>query len=164
MRRFIECCAEVEELAAFIYRELEVRADDNEPLQRLMRKLADDEDDHARQLRFALRVSPKETFAGINEAAGDPYQLKSEAEQLLNQVKAGTRNEHELLKIAVTLENRFQGIHAGYVLLFKDDSLKKLFSSLARADEKHLVDLNAYLNEYKHRRATSQSPRKGSCP
>lgn len=151
MNRFLQLCAEIEDLAAQIYQELERQSAGNERLQEIMRRMALDEEDHARQLRFALRVSPKDTFEGVSANTGDPYALKLRANQLLQQAKEETFDEYALLKVAVELENDFHKIHASHSLLFKDPTMKKLFESLARADQLHVADLSKYLRDYKDR-------------
>jgi len=151
MNKFLQLCAEIEDLAAQIYRELERHSAGNERLEEIMRRMALDEEDHARQLRFALRVSPKDTFEGISENTGDPYALKLRANQLLQQAKEATLSEYEMLKVAVELENDFHKIHASHSLLFKDPSIKKMFASLARADQLHVAELSQYLRDYKDR-------------
>ena len=154
MNRFLECCAEIEDLAAAVYTVLAKKAG-NERLQMIMERMAADEEDHARQLRFATRVSAKETFEGVNEKAGDPYALKLRMQQLLAQAGAGVHSEYELLKICVELENSFRSIHAGHALVFKDESFRKLFNALARGDQAHMAELNDYLKDYKQRTATT---------
>jgi len=153
MKRFLECCAEVEEVVALIYSELAAHANGNARLAAIMRKLAADEEDHARQLRFASRVSAKETFEGLSEKAGDPHTLKLRAEALLGQVREARQNEYALLKLAVELEKDFGSIHAGYALTFKDERMIKLFAALARGDEAHVAELKEYIEEFKQRAA-----------
>lgn len=151
MKKFLEYCAEVEEVAALIYRELAQKAAGNERLQEIMRKMAADEEDHARQLRFATRVSTKDAFDGINEKVGNPYLLKPQADRLLAQVKSGEQSEYDILKTAVELENKFRSIHAGCALLFKEDSFRRLFNALARADQLHMAELDEYIKQYKQK-------------
>ena len=156
MRSFLECCAEIETLAALIYQELEKKAAGNEQLAGVMRKLAEDEEAHALQLRFALRMRMDDAFTGVNQKVGDPHLLKARAEELLAQARAGALNEYELLKVAVELENDFRVIHAGYALLFKDAKTKKMFDALARDDQLHMAELGRYLQEYKERQRSGE--------
>jgi rubrerythrin len=161
MNKFLQLCADIEDLAAQIYRELERQSAGNERLEEIMRRMALDEEDHARQLRFALRVSPKDTFEGISESTGDPHALKLRAKQLLLQAKEATLSEYELLKVAVELENDFHKIHTSSSLLFKDPTMKKMFASLARADQLHVADLHHYLRDYKAGLSSSHDGKTG---
>ena len=148
MRAFIETCADIEVIAAQIYRELSRHSADNPRLYEIMERMALDEEDHALQLRLALRVATDERFSGVNEKVGDPFVLRIRANQLLLQARELVAVEEDILRIAIELEMEFLKIHAGYSLLFKEPVIKKLFTVLARGDELHVDSLKAYLRDY----------------
>ena len=149
MQKFILKSIEIEDLAQLIYQEFYKNKRCSEELLHIWQQMAQDEGDHAQGLRLALRLHNTETFLGIRTDCPNPEELKGQLEEMLEKAKTAGFSEYEMLRNAVTLENRFRKFHATYALVFKDPGLFKTFNALARADAEHLEGLNSYITKYK---------------
>lgn len=150
--RFLTACAQVEDKAAEIYRAMAdaAQAQNDNELAVLWREMADDEENHAHQVRLAMRLSRQNIFAELkSEEKNTPFTMLEHADALLQRVKASTLDEGGMLKVAVELEKHFQTVHTAYFVLFNDPSMKKMFDALARADDKHLMALRARIGKFR---------------
>ncbi|NJC87068.1 MAG: hypothetical protein FIB02_00805 [Desulfuromonas sp.] len=149
--RFLTTCALVEDKAAEIYRAMAVaaRAQNDEELAALWQTMAVDEENHAQQVRLAMRLSREKVFAELKaEEEGAALALLARAEDLLQRVTASSVSEEEMLRVASDLEKRFQKIHTTYTIVFQESSMKKMFDALARADDTHLAGLQARIKKF----------------
>lgn len=153
MVRFLASCALVEETSGKIYREMATTAQaaKDETLAAVWTAMAADEEDHANQLRMAARLSREDIFERAVGAIPEPVEMLTRAESLLEQVRGGMLNELQMLEVAVELEGEFQKLHAAYALVFKDESMQKMFNALARAEAKHIEGLFERVRQFKQR-------------
>lgn len=149
MVKFIKECAKIEETAALIYHEFSRNKHCDAELVKIWQDMARDEEDHALQLKFALRVPLGEAFSGVRNNCPDPEKLYALASGILQKTRENGCQLLEMLKDAVTLEKEFCKIHATYALEFKEPGLLKTFKALANADAEHLQALQNYLKRYK---------------
>lgn len=145
MKKYLQLCIEVEETVARIYRQLARSSSLPDEVRTALHDLAADEDDHAMQLRFALRF-PAGTVVIDRVHDLEPAKLLLErAKNLL--VRAGQQlNTRQALEMGEELEQEFCQAHLANSAEFRDESLKKMFAALAQDDSRHrqkLLDLKA---------------------
>ena len=146
MRQYINTCARIEKTIARIYRilhesdHLEVKA------RQVFFSLANDEDDHAHQLEFALRL-PNGSLSLENENTQHQAEaLLKRAEEALQRVSGTALSIVQAVDLGLELENDFCSIHLSNSMKFKDESIRKMFSAMAKSEEAHkrkLLELKA---------------------
>ncbi|MDT8444459.1 MAG: ferritin family protein [Desulfuromonadales bacterium] len=154
MIEFVRRCVGIEEMAAQVYREFARQSQQNPELVSIWQEMARDEEMHADQLRFALRMPAKEAFEGVIADVPDPGALCATVEGLLARAKAMELTTLDMLKDAVTLEKEFRKVHATYVLLFKEKKMFEVFQRLAREDDQHIAALQGYIQVFKEQLRT----------
>lgn len=154
MRSYLNDCLKIEQVMGEVYRKLaEVRIY-SEKLRSIFERMAQDEDEHARQLEIARGV-PEEVF--FEEATLEPEQLDAllrRAHQLLRLADNPPRSESLMLETAKDLEREFMQIHLHNAVKFHDAAMVELFENLAREDSKHIEALDAYYGAKKPPRHT----------
>ncbi len=155
MLKFLNKCAQIEETAALIYHEFSGNAKCDETLALVWEKMARDEEDHAKQLKLAMRLPVRDIFKSAGANSPNPETLNELACSILVRAKEDSYTLLNMLKDAVLLEKEFRKIHATYAIEFKDPSLLETFKRLARADEEHLKALDDYLKDYKKKHRPS---------
>ena len=151
MFKFLTACAQVEEMAAQIYRTMQQAAvaENQADLKKLWEGLAADEEAHAQQLRLAARLSRERVFDLVEPSQeAHPATLLKRAELMLNYVRSKKLSELEMLHIADELERDFHKIHMSFILLFQDPSMKKMFDALAKADDIHVASLQDRIRRF----------------
>ena len=141
MKRYLQICVEIEETAASIYRQLAKSKNLPAELQDILQELANDEDDHASQLRFALRFSPTSVFNGKAIDRTPAQALLKRAKELHDQTCQQDFDTAKAIETGIELEHDFCQAHIGNCMEFKEDSLKKMFSALAQDDKVHIQKL-----------------------
>ena len=149
MVKFINTCAQIEEMAAKVYHEFSRNSHCDAELAAIWRKMARDEEDHAHQLRLVLRLSANEILDNINDKCPNPDELSTRLEQILKEARQGNQELLDMLKVAVVLEKEFRRVHVAAALVFKDQHLLKMFEMLAAADDVHVEDLQLYIKRYR---------------
>jgi len=156
MIKFLEKCAQIEQLVSEIYYVFASNPENDETLANIWKDMARDEGDHCQQLRLAARLPASDAFNGVNKNCPAPEALHEQAELLLEKARSNNLSILEMLKTAVVLEKEFRTLHAGSGLEFKNASLRSTFEKLSRADAEHLRELDAYLTKYKAERQTGK--------
>ncbi len=132
---------EIEETVAKIYRQLAKSPRLPAELKRILHALADEEDDHAMQLRFAKRfptgtaVVEKETnLAPVNE-------LLARAKAMLTMAQQKECDVAQALDMGIELEQDFCQAHIANSVEFANEKLKQMFAALAKDDKAHTQKL-----------------------
>lgn len=141
MKRFLNICVEIEETVAKIYRQLATSPRLPNELKMVLENLANDEDDHAMQLRFALRF-PAGTAVVEKELNRAPVEdLLMRAKAMLAMAQREEFDVKQALEIGMELEQDFCQAHIGNSMEFRDENLKKMFAALAQDDKVHCQKL-----------------------
>jgi len=148
MQRFLRLCEEIEQVISQIYRHWQHAFSHDEPLSALWEKLADDELTHVRQVQLAQRVASEEVFSGSNTSMESLEKSLAMARQLLKDVKEKRILAAQALRAAIRIEETFSKAHLLNATNVTDASMKKMFQSLARADEEHVATLKNYCETY----------------
>ena len=137
MKKYLSLCIEIEETVARTYRQMAKSAKLPNELKTLLQTMAEEEDDHAMQLRFALR------FPAGAAMVDKPYD-RTAAQNLLNRAKELYKKtcQHECdlnqaIETGIELEEDFCQAHIGNSMEFRDENLKKMFAALAQDDKIH---------------------------
>ncbi len=144
MQRVLRVCEEIEQVVAQIYRYWQEVFVNDAPLSALWAKMADDELDHVRQIQLAKRVANENVFEGCNVSVESLEKALAKARQILRDVKEKDISSEKALRAAIRIEEEFSKAHLLNATRVTDESMKTMFRSLARADEKHVKTLKDY--------------------
>ncbi len=148
MKKHLMICAQIEELAGQIYRQMSTSPQLTTAVRQTLIELAKDEDDHANQLRFAQRFPDGSMVNSVPEMLKKAEELKAQAERLLERVSKTEVGDQQAINLGVELERKFCQVHIANSFDFTTQQLRDMFSAMARADEQHcqrLLDLQKTL-------------------
>lgn len=149
MKRHLNICIQIEEAAARIYREMIKSGQLSTAVHQTLTQLAEDEDEHATQLRFALRFPEGSLVNSSEQMLAQARALLQEAEQLLEKVSSLSVDDRLAIKLGIRLEESFCKVHIANSFEFSDPTYKTMFAAMAKADEEHcrrLVELQSTLS------------------
>jgi rubrerythrin len=145
MLKFLNTCAEIEETVGAIYRLLADALPEGHELRRIWLEMADDEVDHARQIRFAARLPAREVFQGVNIPLARIEELLQTARAWQRKLTGVRPSISEALALALQLETDFSLVHVELAVEFQEESMRRLFQALANDDGRHAGQLRQYL-------------------
>ena len=144
IQRFLRVCEDIEQVVSQIYRYWQQVFVNDASLSALWAKLADDELDHVRQVQLAQRVANDQVIDGGNISLESLEKALDRARQLLKDVKERDISSVTALRAAIKIEEEFSKAHLLNAANVTDESMAKMFKSLARADELHIKTLTDY--------------------
>jgi len=147
MQRLLSRCAEIEETIAKIYRTLAEVPSYSRPLQQFWIEMACDEDDHAQQLRLAMRLGNDKTLATEQLPIDRVEFLLREARRFLARLQQGPVSADKALQLTRLLEEQFLQVHINTAATFNDPLTKKMFQALAHSDRQHVERLQRFIAE-----------------
>ena len=150
MRQYIKTCSEIEKTVAQIYQELSESEHFGGDVRRMFHTLANDENDHAMQLDFALRLPTVTIALEQNMLHQQAAGLLTRAKNSLQKVTQKALSVAEAVALGIGLEENFCGIHLNNSVNFQDESMKKMFSAMARDEKIHknqLLEFRAALED-----------------
>jgi rubrerythrin len=148
MKRHLNICVKIEEIVGKIYRQLATSPQLSAEVKQTLNEMASDEDEHASQLRFALRFPVDSVVSSAAEMRQKAQELLTQAEQIFLQICQTGITDQQAIEIGIKLEQNFCQAHIGNSFNFKDGQHKAMFAAMARADEEHcqrLLDLQKKL-------------------
>lgn len=155
MRSYLNNCQKIEQVMGEVYRKLAGVKIYSEKLRGIFERMAQDEDDHARQLGLAKSVPEDVFFEGGRFDPQKLDELLRRAHHLLRMAEDPLRSESLMLETAKDMEMEFIKIHLQNAVKFRDAAMAELFRDMAREDEKHYETLDSY---YGSRKKTSRYP------
>lgn len=141
MKKYLLLCIEIEETAAKTYRQLSESTNLPTNLKVVMQVLADDEDQHAMQLRFALRLPAGSIVLDKKFDRAPVESLLARAKALLERTRQKDFDAKLAIEMGIELEQDFCQAHIGNCMEFHDQSMKKMFAALAQDDKAHMQKL-----------------------
>jgi rubrerythrin len=147
MLRFLSVCAEIEDVVGNIYKVLAERVECDATLRELWTQMARDEEAHAMQIRFALRLPSSHAFKSQTLPLVQAEQLLRSARGILAGARTSPVNERLALRLSLKLEEDFIAIHISSAMAFRDDSLRQMLNCLGSADRNHVEKLRKICNE-----------------
>lgn len=138
IQRTLELCEQIERCNADIYRHFATTFANMPEMAKLWHKTAIEEENHAHQFTLAIKLQHLNV---IKETTVD----KIKAETFLTYVKSvydGVLSAHPskfyALVTAINLEEKLAEFHANAAAVFVDESFKKLFTAMLKADKEHI--------------------------
>lgn len=154
LKKSLQLCAEIEAILGQIYRKFEQSPESTPQLKTLWTQMALDEEDHERQVRFALRL-PTGEISLDTEAIEDGkiIGLHREIREALDHIEREPLKVEKMLSIAEQLEGRFLAAHVATAASCQNPKLKQLFAALGKHDREHVAQLTEAIAAY--RRSTT---------
>lgn len=138
MKKHLNICIRIEETVGRIYRNMTKSTRLTEAVRKALLELAADEDDHANQLRFALRFPESSVVSSIPTMQEQAEKLLQQAEQILEKTQQLNVDDQQAISIGIELEKQFCQAHIANSFEFKEENLKKMFAAMAKEDDRHL--------------------------
>lgn len=148
METFLQECIEVEGTAARIYRTLRQTVAADPDLKDVWLAMADDEGEHAREIRLALNLLQENVIDGGLIPIAEVEGLLVRAGALLDRVKREPLAVEEALRLSRHLEEDFLQVHVLCAVRFVDTDLRRVFAYLGHADQDHIARLAACCRKY----------------
>ena len=142
MRNYLNDCLKIERVMGEFYRKLARVERYSEEVRSAFARMAQDEEDHARQLEIARGVPEEVFFAEPRIEEQQLDHLLRRAHRLLRLADTPPQSEREMLETARELELEFMQIHLRNAVRFHKPQVAELFRSLARDDEQHIATLD----------------------
>jgi len=146
MRSFLTACEEIENTVARIYHELSLCPAFDAQLRSIWVKMAREEEEHAMQFTFALRLGAARIIEGSRLPRERIRELLERARSLLESVRSVPLSEEEVIRISLHLEQDFLDVHISASAVFHEPDMHEMFKRLAKGDEAHVTALKQYLN------------------
>lgn len=146
----LQGCHDLELVAAQIYQRFAEAHKADPEIAALWRKTAAEEDSHAQQIAFAMRVR-KDLVVGTKADRIKVFEILAYARAVLIEVTAKPLSIVDALKRAIELETRFQTFHLDEVAVFADEGQRQLFRAMQAADRAHVTALQKALARYEGR-------------
>jgi rubrerythrin len=132
----LEICCRVERTLASLYRFLSVRHRDTPDIAAIWLKTANEEENHARQFEFALKLPNLIAHTKVDVSAAD--QLLKDVLELDARLRKTPTLPVDALQAAVEMERRLEGYHVNTIGVFHDPKLQQLFDAMMAADKQHV--------------------------
>lgn len=144
MRDYLNECQKIEQVMGEVYRKLAAVRSYSEELRSIFERMAQDEEDHARQLEMAKGVPRQAVFEGVSIGPEKLASILRRAKQLLQMTENPLQSESLMLETAKDMEMQTMKAHLEYAVRFRDARMAQTFRNMARADEQHFETLDAY--------------------
>jgi rubrerythrin len=147
MLKFLNTCAEIEDLVGAIYRQLADTLPEGHELRGIWLEMADDEGDHARQIRLAARLPAREVFKGVKVSLSKVQELLQCARGVQKELQEAQLPIQEALQLSLHLEAEFRLVHIALAAEFLEESMRRMFQALAHEDDRHVNLVRHYLDK-----------------
>jgi hypothetical protein len=113
----------------------------------LWKKTANEEQNHAQQFEFAIRMQ-KEMLESVVIDSWTAATVFNFVQTLLESCKKSPPSEADALQMGVMLEKRLASLHLDCIACFTDESIKKLFRAMMASDNLHMDSLQEAQKKY----------------
>lgn len=138
----LEKCREIELKCRDLYSCFADIYSDDMDIVRLWRKTAMEEQNHADQFTLALKLK-----RGLNCLVSvDQAKVESIIAQLaivFEKIQTAPPRLEDALLASIKLENYLAEFHLACVVIFEDDSYRKMFNAMMASDQEHIASLQA---------------------
>jgi len=141
---FLEVCMDIEGLCAGLYHYYSEIYEDIPEAARLWKKTALEEENHLRQFGLALRLINETKFEVLKDSLKRAYSTQNKLQKLIDHIKSNKPDLMTAVSKAVEMEETIADLHAHSALIFKEESIQKLFKALSEADHDHVADLQRF--------------------
>jgi rubrerythrin len=137
MKKHLNICIEIEETVGEIYRLMAKSQLLSSEVRKVLLELANDEAEHANQLKFALRFPEGSVLNSAPEMLQQAEKMLLKAKDALAKIEKLEMNDRQALNIGIELEKHFCQAHIATSFNFKDESYRSMFAAMAKEDERH---------------------------
>lgn len=138
----LEKCRQIELLCKDLYDYFAELYSDDENAALLWSKTAKEEENHAAQFTMALKLKKGMPCMVVVEAARVESVI-SQFRTVIAKVKTSPPTLMDALLSSIKLEKYLSEFHVGCVVIFEDDSHRKLFNAMMASDNEHIASLQA---------------------
>ncbi len=145
MRLLLNTCAEIEGVIGDIYRYFADQVACPIILRDIWIKMAEDEDRHARDIRFFARVNldKAQVLEKLSRVQADQYLAR--VRSILAGIKTSGIKEEEALRISKKLEQDLLEVHLNLAVEVLDEKIARMFSCIVQNEREHLAEFEAYI-------------------
>lgn len=136
----LEKCREIELLCKELYDYFAEIYADNEDAVRLWRKTAIEEQNHADQFTLALKLRKGMSCIVVAESAR-VESIISQLRTVITRVKADPPKYLDALDSSIKLEKYLTEFHLSFVVMFEEESFKRMFTAMMESDQEHIASL-----------------------
>lgn len=137
MKKHLNICIKIEQTVGAIYRAMLKSERLSAEVRETLAELANDEDDHASQLRFALHFPEGSVVTSLPEMIREAEEMLLQAQGIQKRIEQMEMNDQQAISVGVELEKKFCQAHIGNSFEFKEGQLKNMFAAMAKEDERH---------------------------
>ena len=141
MREHLEICARIEETVGDVYRLMAESKRLSASVRMAMRQLAFEEDEHASQFRFAMRLPEGDLGGGYPEGKAAARACLDVVLKMLDDVGRLELDDRRAVEIGLELEEMFLPVHIAHAFEFKERTMKEMFTTMVANDEEHCKQL-----------------------
>ncbi len=141
MKKQLYICIEIEETVGKIYRHMTTSPHLTAEIRTALQELAEDEDDHANQLRFALRFPEGSVVKNPSKTLEEAGKILAKAKDAFDRIQNIEVDDRQALNIGIELEKHFQQVHIANSFEFQEENYRKMFAAMAKEDERHCKQL-----------------------
>lgn len=139
--RVLEICRDIESVNAQLYDYFAEIFSEDQEISELWRKTAREEENHARQFVLALKMRREQMVDTLYVDGSTAENTLSLVRAIYEEVRISRPTLIDALKSAITLEANLGKFHMTTVGHFVEESHKKLFSAMMKADKRHVEAL-----------------------
>jgi len=143
LKALLECCRDIEILCSRLYVLFAEAHKADAEAHELWRKTAKEEDNHADQLRLALKLEG--ALNGAQVSIEEARAVRDEMKHLVADVRKKTPSIPEALRMAIDLEKKLAAFHVSQAAVFGSGAQKALFEAMMRANDGHVTALEVAL-------------------
>lgn len=141
-------CAKIEAGFAELYHYYSELFSEDPDVSALWKKVAAEEENHARQFDFADRLYRNADF-NVTVDAGRPQRVFEKLCSLLEHVRQNPPALETALVRAIEMEEVLADLHMATAVKFADESIQKMFIAMSGSDREHIQSLRRYLTVLK---------------
>lgn len=142
--KVLEICRDIELANAHLYDYFTEIFSDYQEVSALWRKTAREEENHARQFMLAIKMWREQIVDTLFIDASTAENTLSYVRSINEVMRENRPTILEALNSAITLEVNLSKFHMTTVGHFVEESHKKLFSAMMKADKKHIEALREF--------------------
>jgi rubrerythrin len=137
--RTLELCRDIELYNAELYRYYaEIFQCSDPELSAMWQKTADEEDNHANQFVLAIKLRKQNLILHVGIDSFRATTTLNFVKSIFDGVRKNKPSAVDALRSAIKLEMQLEGLHMDSIAFFNDETHRKLFEAMMKADNAHL--------------------------
>ena len=144
--QILDLCEQIERCNADIYRVFANLFNSDPEMAQLWNKTANEEENHALQFSLAKKLRNLKAVEDTTIDLTIAKNVLSFVKDLRTEFTGKDLSQIEAVLAALELEEKLAEFHACSVAIFVDNSFKKLFTAMLKADRQHIESIHKYHN------------------